>query len=582
MKPVVHFSFFLVAAIALLCAAENPAMAQDGKLSIHATPQQAYIFIDGRAIGEASKHHSISISPGDHKVELANYGYAPESRNITVTAGNTSSLDVTLTPITEKVSGPFGAMTIEGANHDAILLNGKSPAFFVGHGDEFNHDWWWKQELVVPPGSYQVTALEGDKEKWSGQVEVPANQRVVVDIPTGVRKTVDWPRGTQLSSIPRFAVGTASATVAVAKPTADVSVAAGQINCGDSTQLKWNSTDAPGLEISPVGPVAASGEQTIQPKQNTTYNLTAIGPGGSVSSSATVNVNSAIQASLDLSPAEVHYKRVGDKVVQDDGTALNWSVANASTVSIDPLGTVDANGNHTLQLAPQKTDPGAVDENVVYTLSARNDCGGSETRTATLHIVGSIEPEPQVAMRSVYFPTDRPRADVAESALLPSEQDTLISVAETFKQYLEYKPEARLALAGHADERGPQAYNQPLSERRVQRAKAFLIEQGVPEANIDTTAYGNEKNLSDDNVKQLLEQSPDLSTEARQQVMERLHTLALAYNRRVDITLSTTGQESAERYPFGADDYSTLVDRNGPSKTAAAVEPAALKEKVAN
>jgi outer membrane protein OmpA-like peptidoglycan-associated protein len=581
MKPVVHVSFLFVAALALAFADLKPAMAQDGTVSVHVTPPQAYIFVDGRAMGEASKHHSISLSPGDHKIDLANYGYALESRSVTVTAGNRSNLEVTLAPVTEKVSGPFGAMTVEGANHDAILLNGKSPAFFVGNGDEFNHDWWWKQELVVPPGSYMVTVLDGEKEKWSGQVEVPANQRVVVDIPTGVRKTVDWPRGAQLSSIPRFTAGTASATVAVAKPTAELSATAGQINCGDSTQLKWNSTDSSSVEILPVGSVAASGEQTVQPKQNTTYNLTAVGSGGTATSTATVNVNNAIQADLRLSPAEVHYKRIGDKVVEDSGTALNWTVANASAVSIDPLGTVDASGNHPLQLAPQKTEPGAVDENVVYTLNAHNDCGGTETRTATVHIVGSIEPEPQVSMRSIYFPTDRPRTAVSESALLPSERDTLLSVAETFKKYLEYKPDARLALAGHADERGPQAYNQPLSERRVQEAKAFLVEQGVPEASIDTTAYGNQKNLSDDVVKQLLEQSSDLSAEARQKLMQKLHTLVLAYNRRVDITLSTTGQESAERYPFNTEDFGTLVDRNGPS-SASAVQPAALKEKVAN
>ena len=112
---------------------------------------------------------------------------------------------------------------------------------------------------------------------WSGSVNVPANQRVVVDIPKGVRKTVPWPRGEKLSAIPRFTVGTASATVAVAKPTAELSATTAQLNCGDGSQLKWTSSDAPHVEISPVGPVAASGEQAIQPKQTTTYNLTAWG-----------------------------------------------------------------------------------------------------------------------------------------------------------------------------------------------------------------------------------------------------------------------------------------------------------------
>ena len=232
-------------------------------------------------------------------------------------------------------------------------------------------------------------------------------------------------------------------------------------------------------------------------------------------------------------------------------------------------------------MAPRKTDPGAVDEQITYTLNARNDCGGTETKTATLHLVGSIEPVPEVALRSVYFPTDSPRTAASETALLPSEQATLTAVADSFKKYLEYKPDARLALAGHADERGPQEYNEPLSERRVQEAKAFLVQQGVPEASIDTTAFGKEKNLSDDEVKQLVEQNPDLSDELRQQTLQRLHTIALAYNRRVDITLTPSGQESVARYPFAAEDYATLVDRNGPNK-ASTVQPAALKEKIEN
>ena len=581
MKPtskVIRLTFTVIASLFVI---QSATMAQDGKLKIHVTPPQAYVFVDGHAIGEASKHHSINLSAGDHKVELANYGYAMDSRNVTITAGQNTTLDATLAPVASTVSGPFGALTIEGASRDAILLNGKSPAFFVGNGDEFNHDWWWKQELVVPPGNYQVTVLEGDHEKWAGQVEVPANQRVVLSVPNGVRKTVDWKRGQQLSSIPRFTAGTASATVAVAKPTSQLSASAENINCGDSSQLKWNSTDAPNVQITPVGSVAASGEQSIQPKENTTYNLTAVGPGGTATSAATVNVNNAIQANLQLSPGEVHYRKIGDKVMQDAGTALNWNVSNASSVSIDPLGTVDATGTRSLQLAPRKNDTGAVDEQITYTLSAHNDCGGTETKTATLHLVGSIEPEPQVALRSVYFPTDRPLGAASETALLPSEQATLTAVAESFKKYLEYRPDARLALTGHADERGPQEYNQPLSERRVQEAKAYLIQQGVPEASIDTNAFGKEKNLSDDEVKQLVEQNPDLTDESRGQALQKLHTIALAYNRRVDITLTPTGQESVARYPFAAEDYATLVDRNGPNKSST-VQPAALKEKIEN
>lgn len=570
-----------VSALALGMVAQGAAQSGDGKVALHVTPKQAYVWVDGRAISEASKHHTLSLSAGDHKIELANYGYTPETRNVTISAGKTTALDVTLQPASGTVSGPFGAMTIKGADRDAILLNGKTPGFFVGHGDEFNNDWIWKQELVVPPGTYQVNVQSGDKDVWSGPVEVAANKRVVIGIPKGVRKTVDWPRGSKLTSIPRFTVGIASATVAVAKPTAQLSATNAQLNCGDSSQLKWTSSDAPSVQISNVGPVTASGDQSIQPKQNTTYDLTATGPGGTVTSSATVNVNNSIQANLQLSPAEVHYRRIGDKVVQDDSSALTWSASNAATVSIDPFGTVDAKGNRPLQIAPKKNTPGTVDETVNYTLTATNGCGGTETRTAVLHIVGTIE-QPELALsRSVYFPTDRPHSLKSNAALLPSEQDALKTLADSFKAYLTAEPNAHLVLGGHADRRGPASYNQKLSERRAELAKRFLVEQGVPEANLDTQAYGKEQNLTEDQVKQLLDQNTNLTAEERKKALAKIQTVVLANNRRVDIKLSTTGQESARTYPFNSSDYMALVDRGKPLEPNPVVN-AAQKEKVKN
>ena len=565
--------FFLAGAISVF--------AQDGKLNLHVTPKQAYIFVDGRAISEASKHRSLSLNPGEHKIELANYGYESVTHNVTITPGKTTNLEVALQPVGTKVFGPFGAIAIEKADRDAVLLNGKTPDFFVGHGDEFNTDFlWWKQELVVPPGAYQVTVLGGDKEIWSGSVDVPSNQRVIIDVPKGVKKTVPWKRGEKLSSVPRFTAGVASATVAIARPTAELSTTAAQLNCGDSSHLKWTSSDAPKVEISPVGSVAVSGEQSVTPTQTTTYDLTAVGPGGSVSSNVTVNVNSAVQADVTLSPTEVQYKRVGDKIVENGSAELNWTATNASNVSIEPLGSVDASGSHTLTVVPQKSDFGPVDETVNYTLKATNQCGGVETRTVALHLVGSIEPG-ALSMRSVYFQTDLPGSLKSEAALLPSEKQALQTIADEFKKYLSFKSDAHLSLTGYADKRGPTAYNQRLSERRAQLAKRFLIEQGIPEANIETQAFGNQNNLTAEQVKQLLDQDADISAEVREQIVKRLGNIVLAYNRRVDFTLSSTGQESARAYPFNADDFAELAERNGPRK-APLVEMAAQKERTGN
>jgi outer membrane protein OmpA-like peptidoglycan-associated protein len=565
----------------VICAAGTSAVAQDGTLRLHVNPKQAYLWVDDRAVSEASKHSSLALSAGEHKVELANYGYTPITRTVTVTAGKTTDLDVTLEKLGNKVSGPFGAIAIKGADRDAVLLNGKTPDFFVGHGDEFNTDFlWWKQELVVPPGTYEVTVQGGDKDIWSGQVSVAANQRVIVDIPKGVSKTEPWHRGEKLASVPRFAAGVASATVAVAKPSAEMSATDSQIYCGETSQLKWNSSDAPQVEISPTGTVSASGEQTVQPKQTTTYTLAATGPGGTTTSDVTINVDNAIDVDLSLSPAEVHYKRVGDEVVEDDSTALNWSAINASNVSIDGLGAVDSSGSNRLKVSPQQSDPGPLDETVTYTLNATNDCGGRDTRTVALHIVGTIEPG-ELFMRSVYFPTDRPRNLISEADLLPSEQEELRSIAEAFKKYLAYKSDARLILAGHADRRGPDSYNQFLSKRRADLVRRFLMKQGVPESSIDVQAFGNKDNLTTEQVQQLLEQSPDLSAQVLEIITKKLDNIVPAYNRRVDLTLSSTGQESARAYPFNAEDFAALAERD-PKKGPAPVQLAAEKEHIGN
>jgi outer membrane protein OmpA-like peptidoglycan-associated protein len=565
----------------VIFAAGTSAVAQDGKLRLDVNPKQAYLWLDDRAISEASKHRSLELSPGEHKVELANYGYTPITRTVTIAAGKSTDLDVSLEKVSEQVSGPFGAIAIKGADRDAVLLNGKTPDFFVGHGDEFNtHFLWWKQDLIVPPGTYAVTIRSGDQDVWSGPVDVSANQRVIVDVPKGIRRSEPWHRGEKLASVPRFTAGVASATVAVAKPTAEISATNSQLYCGETSQLKWTSSDAPQVEISPAGTVAASGRLTVQPKQTTTYTLAATGSGGTATSDITINVDNAIAVDLSLSPSEVHYKRVGDEIVERDSATLNWSAINASNVSIDGLGTVDPSGSNTFKASPQKSDPGSVDETVTYTLTATNDCGGAETRTLALHIVGTIEPG-ALSMRSVYFPTDLPRNLISEADLLPSEQEELRSIAEAFKKYLAYKSDARLILAGHADRRGPESYNQFLSKRRAELVRRFLMEQGVPESSIDVQAFGKKDNLTTEQVQQLLEQSPDLSAQTLATVTKQLGNIVLAYNRRVDLTLSSTGQESAREYPFNAEDFAALAERN-PKKVPAPVQLAAEKKHIGN
>jgi len=181
--------------------------------------------------------------------------------------------------------------------------------------------------------------------------------------------------------------------------------------------------------------------------------------------------------------------------------------------------------------------------------------------------------EARLALHSIYFVTDYPKPANPKGGLVASQQKTLIALADDFKKYLESKPDAHLILGGHADVRGSVEYNQALSERRVNRTKSFLVEQGVPEANIDTKAFGKEHNLTNAEVKDAVENNPELTSEERQRVLRNIVTIKMASNRRVDVTLSTTGQSSVRQFPFNAADSLTLIGGREAARKKAAPAP---------
>jgi outer membrane protein OmpA-like peptidoglycan-associated protein len=151
-----------------------------------------------------------------------------------------------------------------------------------------------------------------------------------------------------------------------------------------------------------------------------------------------------------------------------------------------------------------------------------------------------------------------------EEGLADSQKQILITLASDFRTYLASNPAARLLLEGHADPRASVEYNQALSERRVGTARQILIGQGVPAGDITTRAFGEEQNLSDDQVRVEVTANPELTPEQRQKLLDNLATIILASNRRVDVMLTTTGQQSIRQYPFNAADSLTLLSQDAP------------------
>lgn len=553
----------LLPAIGCFCAFSAFAQSsqETGKLKVHVEPKQAYVFVDGKAIRDGSQ--TIELAAGEHKVEVTNYGYMPQIKDVHVGAGERTDLRVNLQSSGDVVAGPFADIEFKGDPRAAVLLNGATPAYFVGHVDEFNWNWIWHQRLLVKPGTYQVTVTHEGNTIWSGPVAAKAGEQVTVYLDrNGEMKTKEWKDGLTMPPQPRFHAGIASATVPVAPVAVQLQSQSVNLSCGQATDISWKSTDATDDSIAGIGEVPVQGDRSVTPTHDTTYVLTAKGPGGVATQSVTVHVDATPTASVSLSEPEVRYHKVGDKIVEQDTATLNWSSANANSTMVEPLQDTATSGSRTVTAVPEQTSAGPIHETRTYTVTATNACGGTTTKTATLHVVGSIDPPPSAKLLSVFYPTAYPTKHHPEVGLLADEKMTLDNIATQFKNFGIYENHASLVVVGYADVRGSRKYNEALSERRAELIRNYLIAKGVPLEKIAIRGEGKDRQLDEQTAATLVsEENPKPATWMR----SNKKTTWLAYNRRADLVLEPTGQQSVKMYPMDAPDARIAWERPQPS-----------------
>jgi peptidoglycan-associated lipoprotein len=83
---------------------------------------------------------------------------------------------------------------------------------------------------------------------------------------------------------------------------------------------------------------------------------------------------------------------------------------------------------------------------------------------------------------NVYFDFDDASLDYQAQELLKQKA-----------MWLRDNPEASVVIEGHCDERGTNAYNLALGERRADSAKTFLVNLGIEGTRLTTISYGEEK-----------------------------------------------------------------------------------------
>lgn len=83
---------------------------------------------------------------------------------------------------------------------------------------------------------------------------------------------------------------------------------------------------------------------------------------------------------------------------------------------------------------------------------------------------------------NVYFDFDNASLDYQAQELLKQKA-----------MWLRDNPDTNAVIEGHCDERGTNAYNLALGERRAESAKMFLVNLGISDARLTTISYGEEK-----------------------------------------------------------------------------------------
>jgi outer membrane protein OmpA-like peptidoglycan-associated protein/opacity protein-like surface antigen len=336
-------------------------------------------------------------------------------------------------------------------------------------------------------------------------------------------------------------------------------------NPKQTVTYSWNATD-----------VKVSGSDA-----STQIDTTGLQPGSYV---VTSNLSDGSKHGFASCSASFTVKQPHPPVISCSADPTTVSIGGTSTISSNAsspdgrrliysysatAGDISGNGS-SATLNTGAAQPGTI----TVTCNVADDRVPALTSSSTTTVLAQAPPPPppapeikelesKLALHTIYFATARPTIEHPERGLLDSQADILEKLAGDFTRYLKYRPDARLILSGHADPRGGPVYNKGLTDRRVERTKSFLVEHGVPADHIDTKSFGDEAQLTPDQIKQQMAENPELTPEERQQLMKNFSVLVLANNRRVDVTLSTTGQQSVRRYPFNAKDFLALISPKG-------------------
>ncbi|UCG11003.1 MAG: hypothetical protein JSU72_10540, partial [Deltaproteobacteria bacterium] len=155
------------------------------------------------------------------------------------------------------------------------------------------------------------------------------------------------------------------------EPTVTFSANPESIEVGQSATLSWSSTDADTVTIDQgIGEVNLEDSIPVSPTETTTYTITATGPSGTATDSATVSVtHPAPIVSIFTTPTTIIY---------GNSATLSWDSTHAESANIEGIGAVPLTGS----------TPVSPTETTTYTITVTGP-GGTATSSATVTVIYS-------------------------------------------------------------------------------------------------------------------------------------------------------------------------------------------------
>jgi hypothetical protein len=168
----------LVLSIIPLAKAGNDVLGQVDLIGATKVEQTSGVWIDGQYVGylrELKGSKKILLLPGEHEITVRQGGYLDFIRKVSVRAGETQAIEVTMEKDT-RVELPRITAEIKldvNPNRAAVFVDG----VFVGHVAEFTGI---GKALLVTPGKRKIRITLPGYQNFETDIDLVANQKSTV------------------------------------------------------------------------------------------------------------------------------------------------------------------------------------------------------------------------------------------------------------------------------------------------------------------------------------------------------------------------------------------------------------------